>query len=222
LGWTVALGAVLTVTIAPTALGAAVPVSPPPDAVTSSHPTFAWTLGRFDSTQAVYVARKPDVTPEGRFHNENVVATGFIAQGSTTSWAPSEALFSGRHWWTVETRDDNFVASFSSPSPFTVRPEVRVLAVRFSRFTFSNQLRIDVRWVTNAKQVIVEARFLRAGRLVGRVREPHETIVSRDPDRGFLTWKMRARVKEGTRLTALIRVTGGGRTATLPRTVLAP
>jgi hypothetical protein len=204
------------------AFGAAVPVSPPPDAVTSSHPTFSWTLGRFDSTQAVYVARQPDVTPEGRFHNENVVATGLISQGSTTSWSPSEALFSGRHWWNVETRDDNFVTSFSPPSPFTVRPEVRVLAVRFSRFTFINQLAIDVRWVTNARQVIVEARFLRAGRLVGRVRETNETILSRDPDRGFLTWRVRGRVREGVRLIALIRVTGGGRTATLRRIVRAP
>jgi hypothetical protein len=62
------------------ALAAATPVTPAPGAVvTTSHPLFTWTLPANEQSDALYIANKPDTTPEGKFYDENVVDLGVFS-----------------------------------------------------------------------------------------------------------------------------------------------
>jgi hypothetical protein len=197
-------------------------VAPEPGAITSSHPVFAWTLGAGEESDTVHIAKAPETTPEGEFHGENVVMSGAMVESNSTTWSPTDALFAGRYWWNVETRDADFARAFSAVREFSVAPEVRVLSVRLSRSTFLRQVSTDIRWVTNAHEVAVEVRFLRKSRVVGVVRRHAETLLSRDPDRALLQWRTPRKVRPGTRLVAVVRITGAGESAVAQRSFAAP
>jgi hypothetical protein len=204
---------------------AARPIAPATGAVTTSHPTFVWQLAPNETSEAVYIARRPETTPEGRFFTENVVETGLFFDTRTT-WAPERPLFAGSHWWNVATlNSDTFTSSYSTPSAFTVASEVRLLRVRITRESWiysPDQLQFDIRWVTNVRQVTLDTVITQRGRRVGRVRRGHETLISRDPDTAAFSWTRPRRVRTGSRLTVQIRVVGGGRSAALRRIVRAP
>ena len=204
------------------AASAATPVAPAAGATTSSHPVFTWSLGPSEESDTVHIATRPETTPDGQFHAENVVMTGAPAEGAATTWSPVEALFAGRYWWNIETRDADFYPAFSPVREFMVAPEVQLLSVRLSRSTFLRQVTADLRWVTNAHEVTVEMRLLRKGRVVGLVRGLMETLISRDPERGSLQWRAPRKVRRGTRLVAHIRITGAGHSVTAQRSFTAP
>jgi hypothetical protein len=148
--------------------------------------------------------------------------TGAVIRSDLTTWSPAEALFAGRHWWNVETRDAEFSPVYSATREFTVATEIRLLSVRLSYSRLIRQVTADLRWVTNSHDVVVEVRFLRSGRLVGLVRRHSETLLSRDPDRGLLIWRAPRRVRPGTQLVAVVRVAGSGGSATVRRSFRAP
>jgi hypothetical protein len=109
------------------------------------------------------------------------------------------------------------------PSRWRLRYVLGRCGIRRMSWMFSpDTLDFTVRWVTNARNVVVEARVFRGRRQVGRVRDSNETIISLDEDSGFLSWRRSRRVKTGTRLRVLVSVRGGGRTATVRRFVRAP
>lgn len=204
------------------AASASTPVAPEAGAVTSSHPVFAWTLAAGEEADTVHIASAPETTHEGEFHSENVVMIGALVESNATTWSPREALFAGRYWWNVETRDPHFARAFSAAREFSVAPEIRPLMVRLSRSTFLRQVTVDLRWATNVREVAIEVRFLRRNRLVGHVRRRAETLVSRDPDRASLLWRAPRKVPPGTRLVALTRITAAGHSAIVHRSFQAP
>ena len=204
------------------AASAATPVAPAQGATTTSHPVFTWSLAPTEESDTVHIASRPETTPDGEFHAENLVMTGAVVESAATTWSPADALFAGRYWWNVETRDADFMPAFSPVREFTVAPEVQLLSVRLSRSTFLRQVTVDLRWVTNAHDVAVEMRVLRKGRVVGLVRGHTETLISRDPDRGSLQWRAPRKIRRGTRLVAQIRITGAGGSAMVHRPVAAP
>jgi hypothetical protein len=206
---------------------AAQPVSPAAGASTDSHPTFTWTLPPNEDAQSLYIARRPRVTPTGEFYRENIVARGFLGdRRPQMQWTPASALFSGAHWWNVRTHDRTARAFvFSPPMPFTVSPTTRirrVVVTRRSYHTMPDELDVAVRWATNVQNVIVEARILRRGRVVGHVRRSEETLLSLDPRGASLTWRRPRRLRTGTRLTVFVSVRGGGKAAAVRRVVRAP
>jgi hypothetical protein len=199
------------------AASAATPLSPDSGETTNSHPVFTWTLEPDEESDTLYVASRPDTTPDGRFHSENVVMTGADFQSNSTAWSPAEPLYAGRHWWNVETRDAAFAAEYSAVREFTVATEIRFLSVRLARYAVNRQVTADLHWVTNSREVAVEVRFLRKGRLVGVVRRSAETMSSREPDQAALTWRIPRRIQRGTRLLAVVRLAGTGQSATVRR-----
>jgi hypothetical protein len=224
-----ATGGVLVVAgLSSAARAAAQPVAPPAGASSGSHPTFSWTLPANEEADIVSVARRPDTTPTGEFFEENVVDIGILGAGQQTTWAPASALFAGPHWWNVRSHDrETFVSFYSVPSPFTVSPAIRLTQVRIRRNSFiysPDELNFTLRWVTNVRNVLVDARLWvrRSGRPLGRVRTTEETIRSMGENTAFLTWRRPRRVKTGTRLRVLLSVLGGGRSAALTRSVRAP
>lgn len=204
------------------ALAAATPITPEHGATTSSHPTFTWTLGPDEESDAVHIASNPATTFDGEFHSENVVTTGAVDDGAATTWSPTEPLFAGRYWWNVETRDADFMPAFSAVREFTVAPEIRLLAARLSRSRVLRQVSVDLRWVTNVPEVTLELRLLRKGRVVGLVRRRAETLLSGEEDRGSLEWRAPRRVRPGTRVVAIVRVAGGGEVASAQRAFATP
>lgn len=222
----VAMGAAFALTLATTALAAAQPTSPSAGAATSSHPTFTWALPLNEEADFIGIATSASTTPAGAFHQENIVDIGILGAAEQTTWAPSRALFAGQHWWNVQSHDKNtFASAYSPPSPFVVAAETRIRHVRIRRTSFiysPDQLDFTLRWVTNVRNVVVEAHIFRGRQSVGRVRASEETRLSLDEDSGFLTWRRPRRVKTGTRLRVLVSVRGGGKVATARRFVRAP
>jgi len=77
--------------IAGAALAAATPVTPPQGAtVTTSHPVFTWTLPSNEESSGIFIANKPDRTPDGNFFGENIVDASYFE--NRTSWSPISPL----------------------------------------------------------------------------------------------------------------------------------
>jgi hypothetical protein len=114
-----------------TAIASATHVSPPPGAVIStSHPLFSWTLPSNERSEALYIANKPDRTPEGKFYDENVVDLG-IFSNDQRQYSPTSPLYAGHYWWLVWSTDRNTYESFySSPTDFTIPVALKLLLSR--------------------------------------------------------------------------------------------
>ena len=106
----VSLGVALAIPGA--AQAAATPISPAPNsAVTSVHPVFVWTQPANEQSQAIFIARNPSTTTDGKFFDENVVDVGLV-DGGVRQWSPSSPLYAGSYWWLVWTTDSDTLQSF--------------------------------------------------------------------------------------------------------------
>jgi hypothetical protein len=147
----------------------ATPLTPAPGAtVTTAHPLFQWSLPSNEDSQAIYLSSNPATTPEGRFHDENVVDVGLL-NASDRQWSPTSPLYAGSYWWLVWSTDrDSFASLLSSPSAFTTPVSLRIVSVRVRRYTFLNQADVSVGSTGNVKEPVVAARAYRGRRLVWR------------------------------------------------------
>jgi hypothetical protein len=217
--------------VVPGASAAARLISPAPGAVTNSHPVFMWELGAGESSNALYVARGPETTPQGAFHPNNGVRAELFFDGTLGAWSPELGLFAGSYWWNVRTHDPELRLAYSGISSFTVAPALRLLGVRIRRVrlrdrwgTLIRQLDLDIRWVTNLRHVRIETRVLRGRRPVGRVYRLPSRIRSSpgEPDVELFGWEPPRLIRAGTRVRLIVTVSGSGKKATLTRLVRAP
>jgi hypothetical protein len=149
------------------AFATATPVTPPPGAVvTTSHPVFSWTVPSNEQSDALYIANKPDTTPEGKFYDENVVDAG-IFFNNEREWSPTSALYAGRYWWLVWSHDrDTFQNFYSAPRDFTIPVALALLRVKLRRYLALHWLDVTLRWRTNVHGLTVKVRLLRRGRII--------------------------------------------------------
>lgn len=194
------------------ARGAASPVSPPPGAVVSSHPLFAWTLPPGEQQGLIYIANSPAATPRGQFFDENVVHLDLLNE-SDRRWSPDEALFAGSYWWNIRSTTDfeaGFEEVFSPPSPFTVAPTLRLDSVRLRPNTNFSWIQPEVAWTGNVHDVQVTAQILRRGHaLWSRVATARPFQAEQQATTEFQWLRPRA-VPRRTRLTFRVRVAGAG------------
>jgi hypothetical protein len=204
------------------AFAAATPVTPPPGAVvTTSHPNFTWTLPANEQSDALYIANKPDTTPEGKFHDENVIDAGFFFNNER-QWSPSSPLYAGAYWWLVWSHDSStFQSYYSAPTAFTIPPSLTVLRPRTHRYTSLHWLDIDARWTTNVHELTVKVRLLRRGRIVWR-RTTTETNLIGSAGSTTFTWQRPRRIKQGTRLTLQVSIVSAGAKKSRGLVVRAP
>jgi hypothetical protein len=209
------------------ALAAATPVAPAPDARVDMHPVFSWTVPPGEVADTVYVATRPDTTPSGEFYEENIVTRGLVCCSDARQWAPTFPLFAGAYWWTVESRNLNtFASAFSTPSPFTVFASTRLRSIRVQRNSYiysPSELDVRVDWFSNAHDTRITVGVYRGGQLLGRVRRVEtRTVEYPTNNQTYLTWQKPRRVRKGTKLRLVVSVRGGAAVATSTRVVRAP
>jgi hypothetical protein len=207
-----------------TAWGTATPTSPASGAVVqSSHPVFKWTLPAGESSESIYIASRPDTTPEGKFHDENVVDSDFWFSTDPREWSPTSPLYAGRRWWIVGSRnDETFETSFSTPSEFTIAPTAKIVSVTVRRYAFLRNLDFTVRWRSNARRPIVTASIstLRGIRRWSASSVEYGSIG--EVGSSLFSWYASRRVRKGSLVRFRATVRAQGASATVTRRLRAP
>jgi hypothetical protein len=199
---------------------AAQPLAPAPGAVVnSSHPLFTWSTPLNEQAQALYLASKPDTTPEGSFYSENVVDLGFFYPNDPHQWSPTSGLYAGRYWWLLESYDLTTYETYrSAPIDFTIPPVSSVVGLKTRSYHFLRLLSIEARWRSNLTKPVVHASLsTKTGRRVWSARRREFNSLGSTGSASF-DWYVPRRVKAGTRLRLLITVGG----ASLRRLVRVP
>lgn len=193
-----------------TALAAATPVTPPPGAVvTTSHPLFSWTLPPNEQSDAIYIADKPDTTPEGKFYDENVVDLD-VFTGDERQWSPSSPLYAGAYWWLVWSHDTGTYESYySAPAAFTIPAALTLLPVKTHRYLTLHWLDVTVRWNANVHVLTAKVRLLRHRKPLWARSESEDNLIG-SPGSTTFTWYRPKRIKEGTRLTLEVSLLATG------------
>lgn len=202
------------------AWAAAQPLAPAPGAVVNStHPLFTWSTPANEQTQALYIASKPDTTPDGSFYSENVVDLGFFYPNDPHQWSPTSGLYAGHYWWLLESNDINtYQTLHSAPIDFTITASSSIARVRTRSYHFLRLLSVEAHWRSNVREPVVQASLSRlSGRRVWSARRREFNSLGSTGSSSF-DWYVPRRVKAGTRLRLLIKV---GR-ASVRRTVRAP
>jgi hypothetical protein len=204
------------------ALAAATPVSPGPGAmVSSSHPVFSWTLPANEQAQALYVADSPDLAPDGKFDEANIVASGALASDQR-QWTPSNPLYAGHYWWLVWSSDRGTSASFySTPTDFKIPISLTLFPVRTVRSTFLHLLAVRIRWTANVHRLTVRARVLKGKKIVWQRTEPEVNAIGFSYSTSF-AWYRPPRIKQGTRLRLEVTLRAQGVRVTRALVVRAP
>jgi len=211
---------VLATALAGTALGAATLVSPPPGArLTTSKPTFTWTLPANEESKGVFVSGSPDVEPGGGFLE--VVAGGTFANDEH-QWSPSSPLYAGHYWWLVQSSDRlTSQIRYSVPSDFTIPASLSVLPVSTVRSTYLRLLAIKVRWKANVHSLRVRLRVLRKRKVVWQRTESEPNVLGQTGSRTVSCYLPHT-IKRGTRLTLQVVLRAGGVKKTRSLLVRAP
>jgi hypothetical protein len=207
-----------------TAWGTATPTSPPPGAVVrSSHPIFKWTLPPGERSESIYIASKPDTTPEGKFYDENVVESDFFfSTDDPREWSPTSPLYAGRRWWIVGSRNNDFDTFFSAPREFTIPPTATIASVTVRRYSFLRNLDFTVRWRSNARRPVVTASIstLRGKRLWSKGSVEYASIGQ--VGSSYFSWYASRRVRKGSFVRFRATVLAQGARATVTRKLRAP
>lgn len=190
-------------------LAAATPVTPSPGAtVNTAHPRFSWTLPAGEQSQSIYIAEKPDVTPEGRFYDQNIVALGVLAPGDR-EWTPSSPLYAGSYWWNIWSSKQNDFVIFSAPVAFKIPVSLRLRGIRTKRYLSSHVLEIGVRWTANVQRPLIRVQLLRGRRVIWKASRVDYNLAGSVGSTTF-TWSRPRRIRQGTRLRLRASISSGG------------
>ena len=209
-----ALASVVALATASVVASAPQPLAPPAGSIVrSAHPVLRWELPANERSEAVYIAKAPDTTPQGTFYSENVVTSDFFGSGDPREWAPERALYAGHYWWMVQSEDrDAFATYRSAPIDFTIPVSLRFTTVRLQRqsgFLF-REVDVTAHWTANLEEVQVEASVLRGRTRLWTARETEEFVSIGTVEDTDFEWSVPRRVKRGTRLVMRVTLRGGG------------
>jgi hypothetical protein len=205
-------------------LAAAMPLTPPPGAtVATAHPHFTWTLPPNEQSEAIFIASKPDVTPDGKFHDENFV-NGANLGADVREWSPppSRPLYAGHYWWNVSsTSRDALARHYSAPADFTIPVALRLYGVTAKRFSLPRR-RLWVSGIAsaNVKRPLVRVRLLHGRRIVWK--SAHRVSGNIIPGAFDFYWYPHRSVRQGTRLRLIATISSGGVMRTRSLVVGAP
>ncbi|HSS74343.1 MAG TPA: hypothetical protein VLK53_12335 [Gaiellaceae bacterium] len=185
------------------------------------HPVFNWTLPFNEESDALYIANKPDTTPEGKFYDENVVDIG-IFTSNEREYSPTSPLYAGAYWWLVWSNDVNTYQSFySAPSAFMVAPALTLRPIKTHRYLFLHELDVAVGWQANVHGLTAKATLLRHGKVIWKKTESESNVIGY-PGSATLEWHRPHGIKQGTRLTLQVSIYSAGAKKTRTLIVRAP
>ena len=210
--------------LAGSASAAPQPISPVANAVlSSSHPVFSWSTPTSEQSWALYIASRPETTPEGKFYDENVEDTGLFWPNEVYQWAPTRGLYAGAYWWLVESVSrEGFTLSRSAPLAFTISPQLRIHGLRIRRYAFLRNLDFELSHSGNVRAVSVQA-FVRTmrGKVLYSARRSESNSLG-TTNRTNFSWYARRNVKRGIRVRFTATVRAQGATRTFSRIVRSP
>jgi hypothetical protein len=204
------------------ALAAATPITPPPGAVvTTAHPQFNWTLPSNEQTDAIFIASKADVTPEGKFYDENIV-DGEVVPTAVNDGSPTSPLYAGRYWWNLWSHDVSTFANFySAPVDFSIPVTLKLVAVTAKRYTYAHSLDVEVRWTANVQRPLIRVRLVQGRKIIWKASETDITLIG-SPGSTLFRWGRPKRIKQGARLTLRASISSGAVARTRAFIVRAP
>ncbi|HUK95583.1 MAG TPA: hypothetical protein VLU96_11085 [Gaiellaceae bacterium] len=213
---------VLAAVLIGTALGAASLVSPPPGAkVSTSRPTFSWTLPTNEHSEELDIADVPDLESTGSFVSANVVQVA-IFKNDERQWTPTSPLYAGHYWWLVQSSDFNHLDNhYSAPTDFTVPVSLSILPIRTVRSTYLNLLAMKVRWTANVHTLTLRLRLLRKKRVIWKQTESEPNLIGSTGAK-TVGWYRPRGIKRGARLTLQVTLLAGGAKKTRVHVVRAP
>jgi hypothetical protein len=208
--WIIALSALAGVAISATAaLATATPVTPAPGAtVTTAHPHFRWALPTGEWSQGLYIARKPNVTPDGRFYDQSIVQVGVVV-AADREWTPSVPLYAGSYWWNVWSSDPVSRVIFSTPAAFVIPVSLKLVGLKTTRYLSLHALDLDVRWTANVQRPLVRLRLLRGRKIVWKASKTAYNTIG-VPGSTRFSWKPPTGLRRGTLLKLLASISSSG------------
>lgn len=213
--------ALLALCLAPAAaLAAATPVSPAADANVgpNTHPAFSWALPPGEESELLYIASKPDITPEGKFFTENVVDSKAF-MGSETTYTAETAIPAGRYWWTIRTHDKAFTSLYSPPISFSIAPQITSVATKVTRYSATRRYGVDVTAAGNVSSARITVRVLRGGKVVGRATQVEKYSLIGEPSTRFIVVQVRRGTPRRGRFKLVTTVQSGAAKVTNSKSV---
>jgi hypothetical protein len=210
--------------LAGSAYAAPQPLSPAPEAIVgSSHPVFSWTMPIEEQPWALYIARRPETTPDGKFYDENVTDTALFWPNETYRWAPTSGLYAARYWWLVESvTREGFELHRSAPQAFLIPTQVQVLGLRTRRYTFIRNVDFAVSYRSNTRAVVAHAAIRTlSGRRLWSSSEADANFLGSTATINF-QWYARKNVRAGTRVRFMVTLRSQGTARSLSRILRAP
>ena len=214
--------AALAAVLAGTAFAAATLTSPPPGArVSTSRPTFSWTLPGNERSEELDIADAPDLETTGSFVSANVVQVA-VFRNDERQWTATSPLYAGHYWWLVQSSDPNSLDNhYSAPTDFTVPVSLSILPIRTVRSTYLNLLVMKVRWTANVHTLTLRLRLLRKKRVIWKQTESEPNLIGSTGAK-TVGWYRPRGIKRGARLTLQATLLAGGAKKTRIHVVRAP
>ncbi len=213
---------VLAAVLAGTALGAATLTSPLPGArVSTSRPTFSWTLPANEHSEELDIANAPDLRAEGGFVSANVVQVATF-QHDERQWTATSPLYAGHYWWLIQSSDFNSLDNhYSAPTDFTVPVSLTILPIRTVRSTYLNLLAMKMRWTANVHTLTLRLKLLRKRRVIWKQTESEPNLIGSTGAK-TVGWYRPRGIRRGARLTLRVTLLAGGAKKTRVHVVRAP
>ena len=159
-------------------------------------------------SQGLYIARSPNVTPEGRFYDQSIVQVGVVV-AADREWTPSAPLYAGRYWWNVWSSDPVSQVIFSTPAAFLIPVSLRLVGVKTTRYASVHALDLDVRWSANVQRPLVSLRLQQGRKIVWKANKSASNTIG-VPGSTRFTWRRPTGLRRGTRLKLLASISSGG------------
>ena len=146
---------------------AAAPVYPASgDVITTTKPTFKWTVPSGENTLTASVATAPTTGSTGEYLTQNVIDLGAL-QAWNVSWVPQRPLFAGTYWWHVATKNPDLKGyQWSDSIPFSVAQRVSITSLKIKPFPGTNSMMVTVKWSTSVRNMTLNERVLKGSRQV--------------------------------------------------------
>ena len=191
--------------------------------MTTTHPSFSWSLPAGESGESISVARSPKInSATGDFMLADLQDSDILEIGSS-KWTNERPMPAGTYYWHVASRSETVKHMFSATSSFVIRPAITFKSIAVKTYGYSRTFLITTTWQANIRTVNFVARLMAGGKQLGvkKLKTDNFLIDARKQD--LSTWTIPPTVKKGTRLRFVVTlIAAGGAKVSVTKTLKAP